>query len=182
MFFTPMATREEIITYWLCPAEPARSCFAEIINELAVRFDAPVFEPHVTIFVTNAEREKPGDMLAKVLPKQRPYRFTARDVDYSDKFTQTLFVRFAPHAELTRLGEDLRRASASQSDYELNPHLSLLYKTMDPEIKRQLADSIVLPFADVTFDIVKAVLSPARIESRADVESWRVVAEEKLAQ
>jgi len=175
-----METREEIITYWLCPAEPVRSRFAEIINDLAARFDAPVFEPHVTIYVTNAENEKPAKVLPTLLSGRQPYRLCVLDLSYSEKFTQTLFVRFAPDADLARLTEDLRNASVSQSDYELNPHLSLLYKTLDPQTKRELADSIRLPFAEATFDTVKAVLSPARVESREDVESWRIVAEEKL--
>ena len=37
------------------PAEPARINFVALIRELAARFDAPAFEPHVTIFVTDAE-------------------------------------------------------------------------------------------------------------------------------
>ena len=179
--FTVIETREQIITYWLCPAEPARSRFSELIENLAARYDAPVFEPHVTIYVTKAENEKPGEVLAKVLPGRLPFRLRSLDLSYSDKFTQTLFLRFAPNAELAPFSKDLNRASGSESDYELNPHLSLLYKTMDAETKRQLAGSITLPFADATFDTVKAVLSPARLESREDVESWRVVAEEKLA-
>jgi len=177
-----MTTRERIITYWLCPAEPARRHFAEIINHLAARFEAPVFEPHVTIYVTNAEREKPNEVLAKVLPGRQRCRLSVLGLNCSDKFTQTLFVRFAPQTELALLSEDLRRASATQSDYQLKPHLSLLYKTMDWETKRELASSITLPFADAIFDTVKAVRSPARIESREDVESWRVVAEGKLTE
>jgi len=34
---------------WLIPAETARSFFMSTIGELAARFDAPLFEPHVTI-------------------------------------------------------------------------------------------------------------------------------------
>ena len=177
-----MGTPNEIITYWLCPAEPARSHFATMIRELAARFDAPGFEPHVTIFVTSAEREDPGQVLGKVLSGHERFGLTALGLDYSDNFTQTLFIRFAPHPDLARLSEDLRRASGSPSDYELNPHLSLLYKTMDSETKRELARTIPLLFGDAIFDTVKAVLSPARIESREDVESWRVVAEERLRQ
>jgi 2'-5' RNA ligase len=175
-----METREQIITYWLCPAEPARSHFATLVRDLAARFDAPVFEPHVTVYVTKAERDTPGEILGNLFPKRQPYRLSVLGLDYSDKFTQTLFVRFAPQADLARLSEDLRRASAAPGDYELNPHLSLLYKTMDVQTKRELAGSITLPFGNVTFDTVKAVLSPARIDSRKDVESWRVVAEEKV--
>ena len=40
------------------------------------------------------------------------------------------------------LSEDLRRASVSPDDYELNPHLSLLYKKMDAETQRRLTDSV----------------------------------------
>lgn len=177
-----MNAPEQIITYWLCPAEPARGWFTEIISDLAARFDAPVFEPHVTIFVTDAEREKPGEVLATVLPGIQPYRLRLLDLDCSDRFTQTLFVRFAPDPELSRLSENLRRASVSESDYQLNPHLSLLYKTMEPKTKRDLANSIALSFTEARFDTIKAVLSPARIESRADVESWRVIAEEKIGE
>jgi hypothetical protein len=177
-----METRDQIITYWLCPAEPARSQFSALIGELANRFDAPAFEPHVTIYLTSAEREEPREVLERVLPNRSPYRLTLSGLDYSAKFTQTLFVRFARDAGLANLSEDLRRTSASQSDYQLNPHLSLLYKTMDLEIKRELAISISLPFGDATFDTVKAVLSPARIESGEDVESWRVLAEARMSQ
>jgi hypothetical protein len=91
-------------------------------------------------------------------------------------------VQFEPDAALTRLSSDLRRASVVQNEYELNPHLSLIYKAMPQETKRDLATSIRLPFTEVLFDSMKAVISPAKIESREDVDSWRVVASRRLAQ
>jgi 2'-5' RNA ligase len=175
-----MEKQEQIIGYWLCPAAPARSRFAAIIDDLAGRFDAPVFEPHVTIYVTSAQQENPDAVFEKVLKARQPFRLTVAALDYSEKFTKTLFVQFAPDPELARLSEDLRRASVTQHDYELNPHVSLIYKAMDEETKRRLASSIALPFSEVTFDNVKAIISPAEIKSRADVEAWRVVAEQDL--
>jgi hypothetical protein len=44
-------TRQTVIAYWLIPSEPAHSIFKRIINQLARRWNAPVFEPHVTIHV-----------------------------------------------------------------------------------------------------------------------------------
>jgi 2'-5' RNA ligase len=177
-----MEKQERIIGYWLCPAEPGRSGFAELIENLATQFDASVFEPHVTIYVTNAEHENPEAVLRKVLKARQSFRLTVVGLDYSAKFTKTLFVQFAPDPELARLSEDLRRASVSRNDYELNPHVSLIYKEMDEETKRGLASSITLPFTEVTFDNVKAIISPGEIKSREDVEAWRVVAEQTLAQ
>jgi 2'-5' RNA ligase len=172
-----METCEKIVTYWLCPAEPERSQFARLIGDLAMRFDAPAFEPHVTVHVTSADREKPGTVLDEIMKGRGPYRLSIRGLDFSDKYTKTLFVQLAPDAELTQLSEDLRRASVSPGDYQLNPHVSLLYKTMDEETKRRLAASIILPFTAVNFSRMKAILSPAEIKSRADVEAWRVIAE-----
>lgn len=171
-----MAT-EEIIAYWLCPAEPARSQFAQLIQDLAARFDAPVFEPHVTVYVASAEHENPK----AVWKECEPFRLAVRRINSSDEFTKTLFVEFTAHARLAALTEAFRRASFSPSDYELNPHLSLIYKEMDPEAKRELAASIVLPFEEAVFDTVKAIISPAKIRSRKDVEAWRVIAERHLS-
>jgi 2'-5' RNA ligase len=175
-----METCEKIVTYWLCPAEPEHDHFARLIGDLAARFDAPTFEPHVTVHTTTAEGENPARVLAKIVNGRRPFRLSVRWLDYSDEYTKTLFVQLSPDAEVAQLSEDLRRASVSPSDYQLNPHVSLLYKKMDEETQRRLVASIVLPFNEVSFSSVKAVVSPAEIQSREDVEAWRVIVECRL--
>jgi 2'-5' RNA ligase len=172
-----MEMRGKVATYWLCPAEPERSHLAGLIADLAARFDAPVFEPHVTIHTASAERENPATVLTKIEKGRQAYRLRVRELGYSEEFTKTLFVQLAPDAELEQLAEHLRRASISPGDYQLNPHVSLLYKKMDDETKRELAASITLAFTEVNFSSVKAVIVPAHIKSRADVEAWRVTAE-----
>jgi 2'-5' RNA ligase len=157
-----------------------RSFCVALIAELAVRFDAAVFEPHVTIYSTAVGSENPEPILEQLLQGRGPYCLLVRALEYSDELTKTLFVQFAPDAELARLSEELRRASAAPSDYELNPHLSLLYKDLDTGTKHQLAASFRLPFDEIAFDRVKAVIVPAEIRSRTEVEAWRVVAERTL--
>jgi hypothetical protein len=44
-------TRQIVIAYWLIPSEPAHSYLQSLINQLARRYNAPVFEPHVTVHV-----------------------------------------------------------------------------------------------------------------------------------
>ena len=173
---------KQIVAYWLCPAEPVRTHFVELINDLAAKFDAPAFEPHVTIYVTDAANDDPEAVLEQALQGHGPCRLSIRDLDYADEFTKTLFVQFEPDADVQRLSSDLRRASALQNDYQLNPHLSLIYQTMASETKRDLAHSIRFPFDEVRFDSVKAIISPAKIESNAGVNSWRVVATQTLAE
>jgi 2'-5' RNA ligase len=171
-----------VVAYWLCLAKPARSHFSSMIADLATRFDAPIFEPHVTVYVTKHAVEEPDAILEQVLKNHGRYCLSVRGLDHSDTFTKTVFVQFEPDPELTRLSSDLRRASAVQDDYELNPHLSLIYKTMSRDQKRDLAASITLPFEEVCFDSMKAVISAANITSREDVEAWRVVATQQLSE
>jgi 2'-5' RNA ligase len=168
------------LTYWLIPAEPARSWFRSLIDDLARRLDAPVFEPHVTLGVSNIADENLGAVLENALQQFEPHRLLVDGLDSSQEFTKTLFVQFQPDALLTKLNEKLRSASASPLEYELNPHLSLVYKRMPPKAKNEIMHSIDLPFTDVEFDSVQAVIIPAKIESRQDIEACSVVATRHL--
>ena len=139
-----------------------------------------MFEPHLTLYVTTAAGEKPAEVIETALVEAEPRLLSIAGVSYSDEFTKTLFVQFEADPALKSLSEKLRAASNSQPGYELNPHLSVLYKDIDSESKRRLALSIALPFTEVIFDSARAVLCPAAIRSREDVEAWRVVAERRL--
>jgi hypothetical protein len=174
-----LSTPRQIVAYWLVPAEPARNFLVALIASLAARLEAVVFEPHLTIYVTDESCDEPAILLRRTFRSASPYRLKVRNIDTSDAFTKTLFMQFEPNARLTRLNAKLRRDSGG-GHYELNPHLSLIYKKLDTAKKRKIAQSIQLPFAEVRFDTAKAVISPAQIKSRADVEAWRVVAERKL--
>ena len=169
-----------ILTYWLIPAEPARSYFASVIRDLAARFDAPIFEPHLTIYGTTMESEDGAALLQQVVADCPTYSLRLRGVGYSDEFTKTVFAEFHPNEALSRLSTNFREASMIKDDYELNPHVSLIYKTMPPDRKAEIASSVNFPFQEVLFDSARAVISPADIQSRADVEAWRIVATQKL--
>ena len=174
------ASVRKILAYWLVPAEPARSYFASLIAEYAKQFDAPSFEPHVTLYTAEAESDDADSVLRRALGGVHACCLTIAGIGHSQKFTKTLFVQFDPDDGVSALSTKIRSASAAQHSFELNPHLSLLYKTMTAEEKARLAGALAIPFAQVTFDSVKAIVSPGEIQSRADVEAWEVVAQRKL--
>jgi hypothetical protein len=84
-------------------------------------------------------------------------------------------------AELRKINDMIREAANDSSQYELNPHLSLLYKNLAAPTRRELAASINLPLSEVTFDAIKAVRCVAPTKSDADVEAWHVVAAASLS-
>jgi hypothetical protein len=171
---------DKILTFWLIPAEPARSYFESVIRDLAGQYDAPVFEPHTTIYTTDSRDKNAAKFLERVLKRRGLYRLRVSGIDYSDEFTKTLFVQFEPNQSLAELSQDLRLASALKPEYDLNPHLSLIYKALPRETKVKIAHSLHLPFAEVQFNFAKAVISPADIQGRKDVEDWDVVATQEL--
>jgi putative hydrolase of the HAD superfamily len=163
------------------PAAPARKFFQGLIEELARRFDAPVFEPHVTVHVGPNHAGAAEKALAQSAHECEPINLEALDIDQSDEFIKTLFVQFALNGKLQQLHEIIRNAAQDAAQYELKPHLSLLYKKIPAITRRELADSIKVPFSEVIFDSLKAVrcISPTR--SRADVEAWRLVGATRLS-
>ena len=170
--------KKRAIAYWLIPAEPARELFRKIIEILAKEFAAPRFEPHLTIAVTPEGQESPRSILRDI--KAKPIRLRVCGISYSTKFAKTLFVSFNSSKSLERLVFKLRRTAKSPIPLPVAPHVSLLYKTLPPSVKRQLASTIKLPFSEVKFDSIKAVRCASPMRNAADVKSWKIVATKNL--
>ena len=174
-------TRQTVIAYWLIPSEPAHSFFQRIINDLARRYDAPVFEPHVTIHVGADRADAAKNALGDAARECKLIGLTPLGIDQSDEFIKTLFVRFGMSVELRKINDIIRQAANDSSQYELKPHLSLLYKNLAVATRRELAASINVPLSEVTFDAIKAVRCVSPTESGADVEAWHAVAAASLS-
>jgi len=173
--------RRIVIAYWLIPAGPAYSFFQGIINDLARRYDAPVFEPHVTIHVDANLVGGAEEALSSAANECQPIELKVGDVGHSDVFTKTLYVEFALSSKMRRLNRVIRDVAHDASGYELKPHLSLLYKTVSIAARCELAASINVPFSEAAFDRLKAVRCVSPTQSRVDVEAWRVVTTQQLA-
>ncbi len=172
-----LVSRRIVIAYWLIPSEPSRSYFQSLINDLAQRYDAPVFEPHVTVHVGADYTDTVHGLLSKAAQGCEQIVLQSLEVSGSSEFTKTLFVRFAVTTQLQRFNQSIRIAAQNSSNCQLNPHLSLLYKTISTQDRHLLTHSIDVPFPEVTFDSLKAVRCVSPTQNRADVEAWQLVGE-----
>ena len=175
-----LVSRQIVIAYWLIPSEPARGYFQSVINDLAQHYDAPTFEPHVTVHVGANCTDAVHGVLSKAAQHCEQIVLQALEISGSPEFIKTLFVQFAMSRQLQQLDHGIRNAARDSSDYQLDPHLSLLYKTVSIQDRRFLTESIETPFPQVAFDSLKAVRCISPTQSRADVEAWRVMAEKPL--
>ena len=173
-------TRQTVIAYWLIPAEPAHSFFYRVIDDLARRYEAAAFEPHVTLHVGADRADSAQEALAESVRECTPIKLKPLGIQQSNEFVKTLFVQFELTSELSHVKGIVRDAAHDSSQYDLQPHLSLLYNKMEGAVRRELAASIVVPFSEVTFDRIKTVRCLSPTQCRADVESWRVIGAEEL--
>ena len=169
-----MTVRAHAIAYWLLPARAEREVFSREIRELAERFDAPLFEPHVTIFIAPENSRAPLEVLREVGPVD--IELAIHSIRFSEQFTKTLFVQFERNSVLQQLGDAIWRAEGARNRYLIDPHLSLLYAKLPSKTNQKLADNIRLPFCKVGFTSI-CVMRCARPTTRAiEVEQWKLLA------
>ena len=169
-----MTEKAHAIAYWLLPEAAAREVFLREIRRLAKEFGAPLFEPHVTIFVAPENSRAPLEVLHEVGPVD--IELTIHSIRVSEQFTKTLFVQFERNSALQQLGDAIRKAKGARNRYLIDPHLSLLYAKLPSKTKQRLTDNTRLPFRKVGFTSI-CVMRCARPTTRViEVEQWKLLA------
>ncbi len=165
------------ISYWLIPGEPEKSLLSKIISGLAERFDAPKFEPHLTLYSgATDDLTLVDEIIAGSTVGISEVVLRSTGIEHSEKFTKAMFVGFEVNGTLARISNELKRLSASPADYRLEPHLSLIYADLSNEVKGALAREIQVPPL-TRFNSVQAVRTTADTRTKRDVETWRVLAQ-----
>ena len=169
-----MAEKAHAIAYWLLPEAAAREVFLREIRRLAKDFGAPLFEPHVTIFIAPENSRAPLEVLRELGPVN--IELAIHSIGFSEQFTKTLFVQFERNSALQQLGNAIWKAKGARNRYLIDPHLSLLYAKLPSKTKQRLADNTRLRFRNVGFTSI-CVMRCARPTTRAiEVEQWKLLA------
>lgn len=163
---------KKVTAFWLVPAAPEKQLFGALIRILADELKAPLFEPHVTLFVSATCPDARG--LLRDL-RSAPILLSVGSVGYSEKFTRTLFVRFRGKPQLNGLLKEFGHKAGRQVPRPTDPHLSLCYKKLSTVTKRELASIIKLPLRSVRFDVIKAVDCVLPTKNARDVRAWRTI-------
>ena len=168
-----MTNKAHAIAYWLLPEMAAREVFMREIRDLAMQFRAPLFEPHVTIFIAPGNSRAPREVLREL--GQVNIELTIHSIRFSEQFTKTLFVQFETNSALQQLGDAIWKASGARDRYLIDPHLSLLYAKLPPAAKQRLADKIRLPFREVRFTSICVMRCASPTTTVVEVEQWKLL-------
>ncbi len=146
-----------------------------------MRFEAPIFEPHLTLCGGLLHEQTARLVLAK-LPARSTYELEVEAIEVAESFTKTLFIRFVCSDELNELHSALSEALQLPEIEEFDPHLSLLYKELAWAKKKELRSTIAMPFQRIRFTELSLIAHPAEITTRSDVEAWQTIAQRSLAE
>ena len=172
-----MSDKSQTIAFWLLPESGARAELERVVRDLAQRFDAPLFQPHVTLQGADVDEGRAREVLPQICAASEPVELEVDRIAFSEKYTKTLSVQFRPSAAASALSDAVREALGCTSDYEFDPHLSLIYKEMPESTKAGLARSITLPFTRMVCDAVKVISTTSPITTSDEVEAWRTIGE-----
>lgn len=133
-----------LAAFWLVPAASANAAFSAAIAELAHRYAAPRFEPHITIFATQGasslQREDWIEIAEATVEGVEPFAVHSRGFGHSDDVFKTMYLEVDENRELRELHRRIR--SRLPDVYVLEPHLSLIYKAMPVAAREQICSEL----------------------------------------
>ena len=148
--------------------------FANIINDLGVKYDAQPFKPHITAYgLVDISLDKLDKIVRDSIQGQKQFVIKKSNIFYSDVFWKTLFVEFQPHEQLTKIGEKLTASLQSCASYDFIPHVSLIYKKMDESEQKKLANTIEIK---EEFTVTQMWIQ----QFHEDITKWKIVKKYEL--
>jgi len=163
------------VSIWLVPEENQEKQLREIINNLSSRYNTFPFIPHITAYHLDSVPDL-NDLTAKVEEIAQSARVLSLDfdkIDYSDVFTKTLYIRYKVSQELRVLHSKFKKAFSDYPPYEINPHLSLIYKNnMNNNDKLKEIQAIGVS-GRIILNRIMIIVREKEIVQERDVLDWR---------
>ncbi|MBW2520037.1 MAG: 2'-5' RNA ligase family protein [Deltaproteobacteria bacterium] len=170
------------IAFWLIPEQRFYDELLAIIVKLAKRFDAPVFQPHVTIYCTRRSDDRDElTLLTSLAQLTRPLTLNVETVQTGESLNKTLFLQLQKTAECNSLYQVLHGAASSPSGYRFDPHLSLLYQHTPRFMREALVSQLGFPYTAIRFDRLQAVAIPENLSSLESFLGWQTLLSIRLA-
>lgn len=161
--------------FWLLPEETSHKYLSAVIEKLSAYYKAPIFSPHLTLYAGEVEPKELETILKSM--QNEPLELETDGLSFSPLLQKTLFIEFKYSSRLAQLETKLRSHLSDISNYDLSPHLSLIYKNISEVEKRKLSESIELPFSTITFNQLVAIQGSNESFKDLKPKDWKAVGE-----
>ncbi|PBO85635.1 MAG: hydrolase [Thaumarchaeota archaeon] len=152
---------------WLEPIKKDTIYLKNIINYLAKKYDSPIFDPHVTI--DSEIKELPtNEKMIKTFQQILKVDIFSHNLQFSDYIWKTLFIQLKKNLRLEQIRKMFKDEFNYNSSYNFEPHISLVYKKLNNNIKKQIIQNIKIK-SKFTFDKISIIYSTK------EVKEWKKI-------
>lgn len=156
---------------WLIPSTEDRIILEKIIFNLADKYNAPKFIPHITTFGLNSVAlDKLEYIVSNSIKNMKSFNVSTLNLGYSDNIWKTLFINVQMNSNLEIIFKNLQKQLGTTFHYDYNPHISLIYKKLLDKEKKFLSKNLEIP------DKVK-INKIAIQKFFQDITKWKIVKE-----
>ncbi|HIA99465.1 MAG TPA: hypothetical protein EYO30_05690 [Gemmatimonadetes bacterium] len=155
---------------WLLPSETDKLYLSQTIQPLGKKYDAPVFDPHCTLFSPITDPESAKTIIDQL--NFKPFEVTMSGLNQSDNIWKTLFIELENNAQMTILNQLF--SQTIDFEYDFQPHISLIYKELNMNTKKTVIEKLIVKNS-------YRMGSIAIVDTSGPVEDWKIVYEVKLS-
>ena len=159
---------------WLTFSKNDRDYLKKIIDELAEKYHAPKFEPHITVYgLVDSEMILIENIAKETTLNCNSFLVEKSEILQSEELWKTVYVELKMNKQLEWIYQNLKRHFEKIVKYEFNSHISLIYKILPIEEKIKLINELDIKNEFIVNKLVIQRFFP-------DVEKWKIVKEYNL--
>ena len=159
---------------WLTFSKNDRNYLKKIIDELSEKYQAPKFEPHITVYgLVDSEMSLLESIAKEVTLDHNSFLVEKSEILQSEELWKTVYVELKMNNQLELIYKNLKKHFEKIVKYEFNPHISLIYKILPMEEKIKIINELDIKNEFMIDRLVVQKIFP-------EVEKWKIVKEYNL--
>lgn len=154
---------------WLTFSNDDNDYLKKIIDEIAEKYHAPKFEPHVTVYgLINSKIDHIDRVIKEISWNCRSCLVKKSKILQSEELWKTVYIELELNKQLKTIHDNLKKHFENIAKYEFKPHISLIYKILSSEEKTKIINELELKNEFTINKLAIQKFSP-------DIEKWQII-------
>ena len=154
---------------WLTFSQNDKEYLRKIITNIAKKYDAQEFEPHITIYgLIDIEINLIKKVLKKIAKNNKSFVTRKIKILQSSNLWKTIYIELENQKEFVKIYQNLKECFEQIEKNEFNPHISLVYKILSTTEKTQIINQLDIKKEFVIEQIVILKFFP-------QIEKWEII-------
>lgn len=159
---------------WLTFSKHDRDYLKNIIDTISEKYNAPKFEPHITVYgLIDSKINLIDNVLNETSQKYNSFLVKQSKILQSEELWKTVYIELVMNDQIELIYKNLKKYFENILKYEFNPHVSLIYKILSKEEKIKIINELNIK---KEFRVSKIAVQ----EFFPEIEKWKIVKEYDL--